>query len=224
MHGHTLRERKLEKLDRISLAEAIGSIQEGHTAAFEPIYMNYFGLVHRICLRMLGDPVEAEDVAQDTFVHLLRKIHMFRGESAFSSWLYRLTTNMVLTRFRKRNGKLSSLDEFLDDEHEGSTCSEIGGPDLRLTGLFDRINLQAAIDLLPKGYKAAFILHDVHGYEHKEIAQMCGYSAGTSKSQLHRARVRLRKLLREAKYSRMPASRGITHDSVAAANSDQRPS
>jgi RNA polymerase sigma-70 factor (ECF subfamily) len=220
MHGYTLRERKLEKLDRISLAAAIGSIQEGDTAAFEPIYMNYFGLVHRICLRMLGDPVEAEDVAQDTFVHLLRKIHLFRGESAFSSWLYRLTTNIVLMRFRKRNAKLSSLDEFLDDEHEGSACGEIGGPDLRLTGLFDRINLQAAIDLLPKGYKAAFILHDVHGYEHKEIAQMCGYSAGTSKSQLHRARVRLRKLLREAKYSRMPASRGITNDSVAAASRD----
>ena len=224
MHGYTSRELKLEKLDRISLAETIELVRQGDTEAFEPIYTNYFGLVHSICLRMLRDPMEAEDVAQDTFVHLLRKIHMFRGESAFSSWLYRLTTNLVLMRFRKRNRKLSSLDEFLDDEDEGKACSEIGGPDLHLAGLVDRINLQAAIDLLPQGYKAAFILHDVHGYEHKEIAQMCGYSAGTSKSQLHRARVRLRKLLREAKYSRMPARRGITHDSVAAANSDQRPS
>jgi len=117
---------------------------------------------------MLRDPVEAEDVAQDTFVHLLRKIHMFRGESAFSSWLYRLTTNLVLMRFRRRNRKLSSLDEFLDDEDEGSAYREIGGPDLHLAGLFDRINLQAAIDVLPEGYKAAFILHDVHGYEHRE--------------------------------------------------------
>jgi RNA polymerase sigma-70 factor, ECF subfamily len=220
MHGYTLRELKLEKLDRISLAEAIGSLQEGDTTAFEPIYMNYFGLVHSICLRMLGDPVEAEDVVQDTFVHLLRKIHTFRGESAFSSWLYRLTTNLVLMRFRKRNRKLSSLDELLDDDDEESACGEIGGPDLHLAGLFDRINLQAAIDLLPEGYKAAFILHDVHGYEHREIAQMCGYSAGNSKSQLHKARLRLRKLLREAKYNSMPVSRGITNHSVAAASID----
>src|SRR6266404_3817345 len=146
----------------------VGSARQGDTEAFEPIYTNYFGLVHSICLRMLGDPVEAEDVPQDTFVHLLRKIHMFRGESAFSSWLYRLTTNLVLMRFRRRNRKLSSLDEFLDDEDEGSAYREIGGPDLHLAGLFDRINLQAAIDVLPEGYKAAFILHDVHGYEHRE--------------------------------------------------------
>jgi len=218
MHGYTSRERKLEKLDRISLAETIELVRQGDTEAFEPIYTNYFGLVHSICLRMLRDPVEAEDVAQDTFVHLLRKIHMFRGESAFSSWLYRLTTNLVLMRFRRRNRKLSSLDEFLDDEDEGSAYREIGGPDLRLAGLFDRINLQAAIDVLPEGYKAAFILHDVHGYEHREIAQMCGYSAGNSKSQLHKARMRLRKLLREAEYSSMPASRGITDHSVAASS------
>lgn len=220
MHAYTSRELKLEKLDRISLAETIELVRQGDTEAFEPIYTNYFGLVHSICLRMLRDPVEAEDVAQDTFVHLLRKIHMFRGESAFSSWLYRLTTNLVLMRFRRKKPKLSSLDELLDDEDEGKTCSEIGGPDLHLAGLLDRINLQAAIDLLPQGYKAAFILHDVHGYEHREVAQICGYSPGNSKSQLHKARQRLRTLLRETKYSTMPESRGITNHSVAVASSD----
>ena len=220
MHGYTLRERELEKLDRISLAETIELVRQGDTEAFEPIYTNYFGLVHSICLRMLRDPMEAEDVAQDTFVHLLRKIHMFRGESAFSSWLYRLTTNLVLMRFRRKKPKLSSLDELLDDEDEGKACREIGAPDLHLTGLLDRINLQAAIDLLPQGYKAAFILHDVHGYEHREVAQICGYSAGNSKSQLHKARQRLRTLLRETKYSTMAESRGIANHSVAAASSD----
>jgi RNA polymerase sigma-70 factor (ECF subfamily) len=220
MHEYTTRELKLEKLDRISLAETIELVRQGDTEAFEPIYTNYFGLVHSICLRMLRDPVEAEDVAQDTFVHLLRKIHMFRGESAFSSWLYRLTTNLVLMRFRRKKPKLSSLDELLDDEDEGKACSEIGGPDLHLAGLLDRINLQAAIDLLPQGYKAAFILHDVHGYEHREIALICGYSAGNSKSQLHKARQRLRTLLRKTMYSTLPESRGITNHSVAIASSD----
>lgn len=178
-----------------SLSEAIRLVHQGDGEAFELIYRTYWGFVHRICLRMLRDPVEAEDVAQDAFIQLYRKIHTFRGESAFSSWLYRLTTNVILMRFRKKNHELSSLDKVLDDEDGGGLCSEIGVPDLHLAGLLDRLNLQAAIDLLPCGYKAAFILHDVHGYDHREISELFGCSIGNSKSQLHKARKRLRKLL-----------------------------
>ena len=193
----------LKKLEGNALSEAIDSLQNGNTAAFEPIYLSYFGLVHRICVRMLGDPTEAEDVAHDTFICLFRKIHTFRGESAFSSWLYRLTTNLVLMRFRKRSQKVSSLDEILDSENQGSVFREIGVPDLHLAGLFDRINLRAAIDLLPKGYKTAFILHDIYGYRHEEIAEMCGCSSGNSKSQVHKGRQRLRTLLRATDHCSM---------------------
>ena len=186
-----------------SLSETIRLVHQGDAEAFGLIYRSYSGFVHRICLRMLRDPAKAEDVVQDAFVQLFRKIHTFRGNSEFSSWLYRLTTNLVLMRLRKRNHELSSLDDRLNDEDGGSLCSEIGRPDLHLTGLFDRLNLQAAIKLLPDGYKAAFILHDVQGYNHREIAKLLGYSMGNSKSQLHKARKRLRELLSDSSRSEL---------------------
>jgi RNA polymerase sigma-70 factor (ECF subfamily) len=131
-------------------------------------------------------------------MQLFRKIHTFRGESAFSSWLYRLTANIVLMRFRKKKLMLTSLDELItSDEENGGPRKEFGEPDLWLAGLFDRANLRTAIDQLPKGCKAAFILHDVQGYEHNEIAKILGCSVGTSKAQLHRARWRLRKSLQK---------------------------
>jgi len=142
---------------------------------------------------MLRDPVEAEDAAQDVFVCVYRKINTFRGESAFSSWLYRLTTNSVLMRFRRNKHTWISLEERREDD--GSSYSEIGALDVNLSGMLDRIDLQSAIKVLPNGYRAAFLLHDVQGYDHGEIAEMFGYSTGNSKSQLHKARRRLRKLL-----------------------------
>jgi RNA polymerase sigma-70 factor (ECF subfamily) len=142
---------------------------------------------------MLRDPVEAEDAAQDVFVCVFRKINTFRGESAFSSWLYRLTTNSVLMRFRKNKHKWIPLEERSEDD--GATYSEIEAVDLNLTGVLDRIDLQSAVEVLPNGYKTAFLLHDIHGYDHREIAEMLGYSTGNSKSQLHKARLRLRSFL-----------------------------
>jgi RNA polymerase sigma-70 factor (ECF subfamily) len=178
------------------LDETIRLAQQGDAKAFELIYQRHCRRVYALCLRMLGDPVEAEDLAQEAFLQLFRKIHTFRGESAFSSWLHRLTTNVVLMRFRKKKPVVTSLDEITrTDEEKGLLRNEIGGPDLRLTGLFDRINLQAAIEQLPEGYKAMFLLHDVYGYEHHEIGRMLGCSTGNSKSQLHKARKRLRELL-----------------------------
>lgn len=175
------------------LSEAIRLVRQGNNEAFAVIYRSYSKLVHRICLCMLRDPAEAEDAAQDVFVLLFLKINTFRGESAFSSWLYRLTTNVVLMRFRRnkrfwmlpRKGRQDTIDPY----------REMDVPDPQAASLFSRIDLQAAIDVLPKGYKAAFILHDVQGYRHNEIAAFLGCSEGNSKSQLHKARKRLRTLL-----------------------------
>jgi RNA polymerase sigma-70 factor (ECF subfamily) len=175
--------------------KAIRSFNQGDIQSFEFIYRSYCEFVHRICLRMLRDPIEAEDATQDVFVCVFRKINTFRGESAFSSWLYRLTTNSVLMRFRKNKHKNAwiSLDEHR--EEEATSCSKNGARGVPLSGLLDRIDLQTAIDVLPNGYRTTFVLHDIHGYDHHEIAKMFGHSSGNSKSQLHKARVRLRTLL-----------------------------
>jgi RNA polymerase sigma-70 factor, ECF subfamily len=189
-------ERLQRKPDSASLSETVRLAQQGDAAAFEAIYHLNSRRVYALCLRMLGDPSEAEDLAQEAFLQLFRKIQTFRGESAFSSWLHRLTANVVLMSFRRRKPLTTSLDEVFkpDDDHE-MPRHEIGAPDLRLSGICDRINLQAAIELLPDGYRLMFLLHDVHGYEHNEIAQILNCSIGNSKSQLHKARKRLRMLL-----------------------------
>jgi RNA polymerase sigma-70 factor (ECF subfamily) len=180
--------------------------QAGDASAFETIYQLHSRRVYALCLRMLGDPVEAEDLAQEAFLQLFRKIHTFRGESAFSSWLHRLTANVVLMSFRRKKPVTSSLDELVRiDEESEVPRFEIGGPDPRLSGVYDRFNLQAALDGLPEGYRLMFLLHDVHGYEHNEIARILGCSIGNSKSQLHKARKRLRLLLARMERRRVAA-------------------
>ena len=180
-------------------ADVVHLAQSGDAAAFERIYRKHMGKVFALCLRMAGNRTEAEDLAQEVFMQLFRKIGQFRGESAFSTWLHRLCINVVLMRFRKKTVAETSLDTLTKPEEEVSAPPrEFGGPDLRLNGVVDRIILQAAINELPRGYKAMFVLHDVEGYDHSEIARMTGCSVGNSKSQLHKARLQLRKLLRKA--------------------------
>ena len=192
---------KALKPDVAFLKEAIRLAQLGDEAAFETIYQIHSRRVYALCLRMVGDPAEAEDLTQEAFLQLFRKIHTFRGESAFSSWLHRLTANIVLMRFRKKRVAAVSLDELTrSDEERERPIIEFGAPDLRLVGVFDRVNLQTAIEQLPEGYKSMFVLHDVHGFEHNEIATMLGCSVGNSKSQLHKARKRLRELLNEVRH------------------------
>jgi RNA polymerase sigma-70 factor, ECF subfamily len=192
--GEPLNSKPLRVLD-----ETIRAAQLGDAAAFETLYGLHSRRVYSLCLRMVGDPVDAEDLTQEAFMQLFRKIHTFRGESAFSSWLHRLTANIVLMRFRKKTPAMTSLDEILreDDEHNRPKL-EIGVQDPQLAGLIDRLNLNVVVDQLPEGYKLMFILHDVHGYEHNEIAAILGCSVGNSKSQLHKARKRLRELLHRA--------------------------
>jgi RNA polymerase sigma-70 factor (ECF subfamily) len=152
---------------------------------------------------MVGNTAEAEDLAQEAFLQLFRKIATFRGESAFSTWLHRLSVNVVLMRLRKKTLSETSLDETTDpDEEAGGPRRDIGGPDLRLSGSVDRVNLERAVEQLPPGYRSVFVLHDVQGYEHNEIATIMNCSIGNSKSQLHKARMRLRELLQETERSK----------------------
>ncbi|HEY6443205.1 MAG TPA: sigma-70 family RNA polymerase sigma factor [Candidatus Acidoferrales bacterium] len=179
-------------------AVSIRLAQQGDAAAFERLYRLHSRRVYSLCLRMVGNTAEAEDLTQEAFLQLFRKIATFRGESAFSTWLHRLAVNVVLMKLRKKSGKETSLEQVTEpDEESGTPRRDFGAIDLRLSGSLDRVNLQRAVDQLPPGYKAAFILHDVQGYEHNEIAEMLGCSIGNSKSQLHKARMRLRDLLQE---------------------------
>ena len=180
----------------LSEQEAIRRAQKGDPEAFEFLYHMHKGRVYSICLRMVHKPPEAEDLAQEAFLQLFRKIHTFRGESRFSTWLHRLSVNVVLMQLRKKKLPMVSLDEPIgtDDGTEGPT-RDVGEEDLRMAGIPDRLNLENAIAELPPGYRMVFLLHDVEGYEHNEIAEMLECSIGNSKSQLHKARLRIRDLL-----------------------------
>jgi RNA polymerase sigma-70 factor (ECF subfamily) len=179
-------------------AEAIRQAQAGNAAAFEFLYQLHGRRVYALCLRMVGNPADAEDLMQEAFLQLYRKIGTFRGESAFSTWLHRMTVNVVLMRLRKKSLPTDSLEETLEPDTENSGPKrDVGAPDLRLSGAVDRVNLERSIEKLPPGYRTVFVLHDVQGYEHNEIANIMGCSVGNSKSQLHKARTRLRELLQE---------------------------
>jgi len=189
-------------------AEAIQLAQRGNAAAFERLYRLHHRRVYSLCLRMVGNTAEAEDLTQEAFLQLFRKIATFRGESAFSTWLHRLAVNVVLMKLRRKSGNESSLEQMTEpDEESGTPRRDFGTTDLTLIGSLDRINLQRAVEQLPPGYKAIFVLHDVQGYEHNEIADIMGCSIGNSKSQLHKARMRLRDLLQEVVREKARADR-----------------
>jgi RNA polymerase sigma-70 factor, ECF subfamily len=198
-------------------AQLIARAQRGDEAAFAALFEAHKRRVYSLCLRMVGDPTEAEDLSQEAFLQVFRKLSTFRGESAFSTWLHRLVVNVVLMHLRKKGLQQISLDE-VDTSQEEPVKREYGDDDRRLMGSVDRINLDRAIAELPPGYRAVFILHDVEGYEHNEIAQIMNYSIGNSKSQLHKARLKLREWLRldEARRIAVPVA-------TAAATADPAP-
>ncbi len=165
----------------------------GDVAAFEDLYKRHFRRVYALCLRMLGNPDEAEDLTQEVFTHLFKTVGSFRGDSAFTTWLHRLTVNQVLMHFRRRK----SRPEFITDEGETPVQIVQGTENQSRMPIVDRIILENAISKLPPGYRSVFVLHDVEGHEHGEIAEMLGISEGTSKSQLHKARLKLRELIRQ---------------------------
>lgn len=163
----------------------------GNIAAFEMIYQRYHRRTYSLCLRMTNSQTEAEDLTQEVFIQLFRKIGSFRGDSAFSTWLHRLTVNQVLMHFRRRSVK----NEKTTDEGEMPEQTVNGTANPNKMRVVDRIALKKAIGELPPGYKNVFILHDIEGYEHEEVSRLLGISVGTSKSQLHKARLKLRGLL-----------------------------
>jgi len=172
----------------LTQAASTGDIQ-----AFEQLYERHNRRVYSLCLRMTTNTAEAEDLTQEVFIQLFRKTGSFRGESAFTTWLHRLTVNQVLMHFRKRGVK---MEQTTDD---GETPIQIvkGTENPNAMPVVDRIAIDKAVGKLPPGYRTVFLLHDVQGHEHEEIARMLGVSVGTSKSQLHKARMKLRGLLRQ---------------------------
>ncbi len=167
----------------------------GDVAAFEEIYWRHHRRVFGVCLRMTKNVAEAEDVTQQIFLNLFRKIGSFRGESAFSTWLHRMTVNQTLMHFRSEKARREDTTE--DGELPETDFSPIANP-RNADQILSRFQLDEAIAQLADGYRRVLILHDIEGYEHEEIAQMLGCASGTSKSQLFKARRVLRRLLTTA--------------------------
>lgn len=163
----------------------------GDMDAFENVYRRYHNRVYTLCFRMIRNKTQAEDLTQEVFIQLFRKINTFRGDSSFTTWLHRLTVNQVLMHLRRPNVKSEQTTE------DGTLPLRMvsGTENPRKMALIDRISLDHAISQLSPGYRVVFILHDVEGYEHIQISRMLGCAVGTSKSQLHKARLKLRKLL-----------------------------
>jgi RNA polymerase sigma-70 factor (ECF subfamily) len=178
-----------------SEGEAIVRARSGDAGAFEYLYKAHCRHVYSVCLRMTRNPAEAEDLTQQTFLQVFRKIGTFRGESGFSTWLHRVTVNIVLMHLRRRKRTEVPLEDLGHPGSDEEAPREFGAGDTSMFGAIDRLNLRRAIRKLPSGYKRFFLLYDFFGYEHHEIAQRLGCSAGCSKSQLHRARRQLRRLL-----------------------------
>jgi RNA polymerase sigma-70 factor (ECF subfamily) len=178
----------LGRLPDIDLARTAAG---GDMAAFEEVYRRYHLIVYTLCLRMTRNVAEAEDLSQDVFVNLPRALGSFRGEAALSTWIHRVTVNRVLMHFRRAVVRYEQVTE------DGGPPPERPAHGAETTEPLpaERFALERAVGRLPPGYRAVFILHDVEGYEHDEVARMCGITSGTSKSQLHKARMKLRQLL-----------------------------
>lgn len=186
-----------EKSEKVELNEKDFSLAQkaaaGSVAAFELLYSRYHRRTYSLCLRMMNSATEAEDLTQEVFIQLFRKIGSFRGDSAFSTWLHRMTVNPVLMHFRRRGvqSEKTTDDGEMPEQIVNGTERQSRMP------ILDRIAIDKAIAQLPNGYRTVFVLHDVEGFEHEEIARMLKLSIGTSKSQLHKARLKLRGLLKK---------------------------
>jgi len=202
VHGEDRTERRLRvkndfnrPTQRMFDIELVRMAQQGNADAFAALYNAHKVKVYSLCLRMTSNAAEAEDLTQVAFLQVFRKLASFRGDSALSTWLYRIAVNTVLMHFRRRGLRHLPLDEAVSQAPDAPR-RELGKPDGRLSETVDRIALARAMTELPSGYRTIFVLHEVEGYEHHEIAQRLRCSVGTSKSQLHKAKARMRELLR----------------------------
>ncbi|MEO8677920.1 MAG: RNA polymerase sigma factor [Vicinamibacterales bacterium] len=170
--------------------ELVGRIRAGDSTAFEALYRQHATRLYNLASRMSGPRGEADDLLQDIFLLAYRKIGSFRGESTLGTWLYRLAMNHCLDVLRNRQTRMGQQTESLDEPDAAPVASPVP-----VLGAVNRIDLERAIEALPPACRAAFLLHDVEGFGHQEVGEMLGVSEGTSKSQVHKARMRIRSYL-----------------------------
>jgi RNA polymerase sigma-70 factor (ECF subfamily) len=187
----------LYKDEHYQEAEVIAELQRGNIAEFQKLYDKHSRRVFSLCLRMVRSREVAEDLTQETFLAVFRRICTFRGDAAFSTWLHRLAVNVVFMHLRQQKSRISEVPYIDPDQDEDGAGAGHGEIDRALASADSRIALVRALDQLPPGYRLVFVLHDIEGYEHREIAELLGCSAGNTKSQLHKARLKLRRLLME---------------------------
>ncbi len=210
-----------EQVRRLTEKQLVQQARLGDEQAFARLYEIHKPRVLAVCLRITREKTEAEDCAQEAFLQCFLQLSTFRGESALSTWLYRLTVNVVLMRLRAKPLKFLSLaaSGSSNDSSESPLRNACPVEDLRLKGAIDRITINRALGQLPPGYRTVFLLHDVEGKAHGEIAGELGCSIGNSKSQLHRARHRLRLFLRRSQSRSSSRGRScglpVTHSSVS---------
>jgi RNA polymerase sigma-70 factor, ECF subfamily len=169
-------------------AELVKQTQDGDHTAFAQLYTLHKRRVHSICLRMVGDVAVAEELTQEVFLQLHRKIETFRGESEFTTWLHRLTVNLVWMWLRAPKNRRNYSIEQLLEARDFAIRQRLTVTDRQLVSTIDRLAVQQALRQLPPGYRTVLTLHDIEGLEHNEIAEILGITIGSSKSQLHRGR------------------------------------
>ncbi len=179
--------RPASRQDDLTLVERC---RQGELGAFEELYRVHSGRLYSVAFRMVGS-TEAEDLLQEIFLAAHRKLDTFRGDSALGTWLYRLAVNLCLDYLRSRTGRAIQMTDALEDEPMLFDAKTQGLAERTVT----KMDLERALSQLPEGCRAAFILHDIEGLEHREIGEVMGIAEGTSKSQVHKARLRLRGLL-----------------------------
>ena len=177
---------------RAAELQLVDRCRRGELGAFEELYRQHSGRLYSLAIRMLGNPADAEDLLQEIFLSAHRKLESFRGDAALGTWLYRLAMNQILDHVRSRAARAGQVTDGLDD---ATLLADTGSHRLAERAI-DRLDLERAMSELPDGCRAAFVLHDVQGLEHREVSDVLGIAEGTSKSQVHKARLRLRSLLR----------------------------
>jgi len=199
-------------------ANAVARAKAGDHEAFSELYSLHKARVFTVCIRIVRDFGLAEDLTQEVFLQVHRKLSSFRGESAFTTWLHRLAVNTVLMHLRKRALSLVSLDQMMASGPEERVGRGLSAPDLMQTGAVDRLTIDRAVATLAPGYRNVFVLHDVHGFDHGEIASMLKCTCGNTKSQLHKARRVLRRTLSVQAASTKGGSLGRTEASLLPRN------
>lgn len=175
--------------------DVVARCRRGELNAFEEIYQRYSHRLYNVAYRMTGNATDADDLLQEIFLLVHRRLDTFRGEAALGTWLHRLAVNCCLDHLRSRQGRQGKVTGFLEDQEEPEPPAAASW---RPDTVLDRMELERAIAKLPARYRAAFVLYDIEGHEHHEVGEMLGIAVGTSKSLVHKARMRLRRFLRGA--------------------------